>query len=139
MKPEPGLPASQIVKKRRRYSKEFKREAVNASLAPGVSVAGIALQHRLNANILFKWRRQFLRELAGRKGKAASMLPVMIANGDDNGLPAVAHDERAASKRTRGEALWECIEIEWCEAHVRLKGATHVESLRAVLEVLAQR
>ena len=139
MKPEPGLPASQNVKKRRRYSKEFKREAVKASLAPGVSVAGIALQHRMNANILFKWRRRFLQELAGRKGKAVSMLPVMIAGGADGDVPAVVPDERAPSKRVPVAALWDCIEIEWCDAHVRLRGATHVEALRAVLEVLAKR
>ena len=137
MKPEPGLPASPMVKKRRRYSREFKRQVVKAALAPGVSVAGIALEHRMNTNILFKWRRQFLRELAASRGKAANMLPVMIEGGGDGGLPAC--DEGSVRQHTRVAALWDCIEIEWCEARVRLKGAVHAQALRAVLEVLAKR
>jgi hypothetical protein len=50
--------------KRRQYEPAFKRHLVELSLVPGASVAKIALDHRLNANILFKWRRYHLRELA---------------------------------------------------------------------------
>ena len=63
--------------KRRRYDAAFKRHLVELSLVPGASVARIALDHRLNANILFKWRRQQLRELAAPK-PAAGLLPVTV-------------------------------------------------------------
>jgi transposase len=41
--------------RRRRYSAEFKAEAVNACMRPGISVAAVALHHRLNANLLRRW------------------------------------------------------------------------------------
>ena len=37
---------------RRWHSKEFKQEAVEACQAPGVSVARVALERQLNANLL---------------------------------------------------------------------------------------
>ncbi len=40
---------------RRRYDPVAKRELVEACLRPGVSVARMALDHGLNANLLRKW------------------------------------------------------------------------------------
>jgi len=40
---------------RRKYDAAAKRELVEACLQPGVSVAGTALRHGLNANLLRKW------------------------------------------------------------------------------------
>lgn len=42
-------------RRRRRYSAEFKAEAVAACQQPGVSMAGVALTHGLNANLLRRW------------------------------------------------------------------------------------
>jgi transposase len=47
---------------RRRYDKQAKRELVKACLEPGVSVARMALEHGLNANLLRKWITQYLLE-----------------------------------------------------------------------------
>ncbi len=44
--------------RRRRWSVEFKRELVAATLELGSSVASVARQHDINANQLFKWRRE---------------------------------------------------------------------------------
>ena len=41
--------------RRRRYSAEFKAQAVNACMRPGISIAAVALHHRLNANLLRRW------------------------------------------------------------------------------------
>jgi len=41
---------------RHRYSHEFKRQIVEESLAPGASIAALALVHGINANLLHKWR-----------------------------------------------------------------------------------
>ncbi len=43
-------------RKRRSYSKAFKRRVVAESLEPGASVAAVARQHGLNANMVFLWR-----------------------------------------------------------------------------------
>jgi transposase len=40
---------------RRRYDPEAKRELVNVCLQPGTSVARVALEHGINANLLRKW------------------------------------------------------------------------------------
>jgi transposase len=49
---EEGMPSER--RRRRRYSEEFKAEVVAACNGTGVSVAAIALAHRLNANLLPK-------------------------------------------------------------------------------------
>ena len=41
-----------------RYDPEAKRELVEACLQPGVSVARMALEHGINANLLRKWINQ---------------------------------------------------------------------------------
>lgn len=43
---------------RRSYTAAFKAELVKASQQPGVSVAGLALKHSLNANLLRRWIRE---------------------------------------------------------------------------------
>lgn len=42
-------------RRRRRYSAEFKAEAVSACRQPGVSMAAVALSRTLNANLLRRW------------------------------------------------------------------------------------
>jgi transposase len=46
---------------RRWFDRQAKRELIEASLRPGVSVAGLALEHGVNANLLRKWMRQYQR------------------------------------------------------------------------------
>ena len=48
--------------KRRVYSAELKSQVVAQTQVPGASVAGVALAHGINANIVHRW----LRERAGR-------------------------------------------------------------------------
>ena len=43
---------------RRRWSAETKRRLVALTLEPGASMASVAREHGLNANLLFNWRRQ---------------------------------------------------------------------------------
>jgi transposase-like protein len=45
-------------RRRRRYSIEFKAQVVAACQRPGVSLAAIALHHKLNANLLRRWVEQ---------------------------------------------------------------------------------
>ena len=42
-------------RRRRRHSAEFKARVVAACRNPGVSIAAVALDHRLNANLLRRW------------------------------------------------------------------------------------
>ena len=51
----PTLPSP---RRRRSYSQAFKAMVVKACDEPGHSVAGVAQQYSLNANLIHKWRRQ---------------------------------------------------------------------------------
>ncbi len=65
--------------RRRTHDAAFKRRLVELTLAPRASVARIALDHRLNANILFRWRREHLRALARSvAAPVPAMLPVTL-------------------------------------------------------------
>lgn len=46
------------VPKRRFYSPELKLQVVTACAQPGASIAGLALQHGINANIVHRWLRE---------------------------------------------------------------------------------
>jgi transposase len=48
--------------KRRLYSPELKNQVVAQARLPGASIAGVALSHGINANIVHRW----LRERAGQ-------------------------------------------------------------------------
>lgn len=45
-------------KTRRRHSAELKQQILAECAEPGASVAGIALSHGINANVVHKWRRE---------------------------------------------------------------------------------
>ncbi|WP_028231495.1 transposase, partial [Paraburkholderia mimosarum] len=47
---------------RRRYDEKSKRVLIEASLQPGVSVARLAQEHGVNANLLRKWITKYLME-----------------------------------------------------------------------------
>jgi transposase len=49
---------------RRRFSAEYKREAVAMLNAPGVSVSQIAAELGIGANVLGRWRRELRQEPA---------------------------------------------------------------------------
>ena len=50
--------------KRRVWPAEERRRIVAEATAPGASVAAVALQHGINANLLFKWIRAHATGLA---------------------------------------------------------------------------
>lgn len=67
--------------RRRRYDRTVKQQIVAQTLVPGASVARIAREHGLNANQLFKWRRQHLATQALPPASAvapAAWLPVTV-------------------------------------------------------------
>ena len=77
MKREPSTATKRERKGRRRFDPKFKQDVVDKTLLPGASVAAIALEHRLNTNLLFKWRRDRMRRLA-HDAVTSKMLPVVV-------------------------------------------------------------
>ena len=126
--------------KRRQYDAAFKRHLVELSLVPGASVAKIALDHRLNANILFKWRRYHLRELARATRPAIELLPVTLLEPQGTVVPASAPAQNSPSPRRRRAAMQAggVIEIDLPLARVRITGAVDLAGLRVVIDALSQ-
>jgi transposase len=92
--------------KRRRFDSQAKRELVQACLQPGVSVAGMALEHGLNANLLRKWIRQHQREqgegaaVAVAGSAMSAFVPVVAVNCVES---ANTKPEHASELPTRSE------------------------------------
>ena len=83
----PGAP-----RKRRRFSPEFKAQILEACLQQDASVAGVALEHNLNANLVHKWIRK-------AKQAATSDQPAFIPLSSPQ--PSVCHS--GSSERIRIE------------------------------------
>ena len=127
---------------RRQYDAAFKRHLVELSLVPGASVAKIALDHRLNANILFKWRRSQLRELAGSAPKpTARLLPVTLIEPQGTAVQACTPASSSTTKGRRRAATHASgvIEIDLPLGRVRLTGVVDLAALRVVVDALSQR
>jgi len=126
-------PVVRTPRRRRGHSAEFKRELVARSLEPGVSVAAIAMEGGINANLLFGWRRKHLNGIPQAdsgvpRRPSAVLLPVSVE---------VAQPDRPCTApstpmRPGGGA----IEIEIGNARVRLRGGVDEANLRMVLTVL---
>ena len=71
-------------KGQRNYDVAFKKQLAIAACAPGVSVAGLALDHGINANMLHKWRRAHLAVAFGGsdESRPTEFLAVNIARCD---------------------------------------------------------
>ena len=129
---------------RRQHDRSFKAGLVEQSLQPGASVAVIARNNGINANLLFKWRRDHKRETI-----AASMptplsptvlLPVhvepvrLVSSGplrESTSSAGVVSNNRPAARN-------DVIELEFAGAQLRLRGAVDEAALCSVLRALRQ-
>ena len=96
-----------------------------AACEPDISVSKLALAHQVNANMVFKWRRQYR---AGLLGAAPAFLPVAL----------VAPPKQIASEAVppRVAAAEGSIEIRIADAIVHVHGAVDAKVLRTVLQSL---
>jgi transposase len=108
--------------KRRQWPEGLKRQIVAESLAPGASVSLVARRHDVNANQVFKWRREVAPEPPMAE-RSVTLLPVEIV--PEPGAP------RSRARRTG------TIEITFaCGARVCVRGEVSPETLRQVVELL---
>jgi len=111
--------------KRRNWPEAFKRQVVAETLEPGSSVSLVARRHDVNANQLFKWRREILPKEPPAAAEGSTMLPVEI----------VPEPERRPPRRRVERAGF--IEIEFgCGARVCIRGEVAPRTLRQVIELL---
>ena len=119
---------------RRQHERKFKDELIAQSLVPGASVAGIAMKSGINANLLFKWRREHVRAMAECAPTAATLLPVCV-------IPETASASTVQPTLRVGPAINRSsppgvIEVEIAGAQLRLRGAVDETALSTVLRAL---
>ena len=120
---------------RRRHADEFKRALVQRTLETGASVAAIAQEAGVNANLLFNWRRLHLQSSAlpaADAARAPVLLPVTVVD------PALASSSPPAPPPApAARASAGSIEINIRGTVVRVRGSVDEASLRTVLRALA--
>jgi transposase len=137
------------VGRRRRWTIEQKRRIVEETLTPGASVSVVARRYDINANLLFKWKREAdAGELGGATAPAAvaELVPIGVVGRSDDGGPTLlarmadgADGQRPSEPRhpVDLEARPGMIEIDLpCGARVRVDAAVDGRALGRVLSAL---
>jgi transposase len=119
---------------------EFKCALAAAACDPAVSVAKLALEHGVNTNLLFKWRRQY------RSGKfgvpdSTHLLPTVAVSGGradhpDRGVTLLPVEIPVTPIEPMAASPW--IEVTFTCATVRISGTPAATTLRTVLDTLAR-
>ena len=135
--------------KRRSWSVAERQRIVEAALAPGASVAGVARAHVVNANLVFKWirrsregwrdRRRALRRSPGAD-EGPSFVPVRLTAPEPAVLKDAAGEGGAPSRQCDlpRSARVGTMEIRLANgAQVRIEGGADGEILRLVLSTLS--
>ena len=108
------------------YPVDFKRRIAIAASEPGVSVSKLALEHQVNTNMVFKWRRDLRAGLLDIEPQGpATLLPVSLAPTPPRKAAAAA----AAASIPHNAGL---IEIAIADALVRVQGDIDAVLLKTV-------
>jgi transposase len=115
---------------RRKHCDALKHDLIERSLRPGASVAAIAQERGINANLLFNWRRLHLRERHASAAATATptLLPVSVQASAALSLPKALQPRNPSG----------VIEIDIGAVRVRLRGAVDESSVRCVLQTLRE-
>jgi len=123
-------------RRRRNHEQAFKDDLIAQSLAPDASVSAIAMKGGINANLLFKWRREHVRAMAPSAPAGATLLPVCIVP-DADPIPTAQPTAPVGSGVNR-HARPGVIEVEIAGAQLRIRGAVDETTLGSVLRALRQ-
>jgi transposase len=114
-------------KRRRSWSTEVKRKIAEESFEGTSSVAQLGQKYAVNANQIFRWRKQYREGRLGDNGSAA-LLPVTVSK------EIVV---RAASPRSSsGVSPAGTLKIELAKGNLRIAGSVNLAVLRTALECL---
>ena len=121
---------------RRQHEREFKDDLIAQSLVAGASVSSIAMKGGINANLLFKWRREHVRAKIESVPAAGTLLPVcVIRDVDSSPISQPPAPDDAAVGRSARQGV---IEIDIAGAQLRLRGAVDEMMLGTVFRALRQ-
>lgn len=97
---------------RRSYSKEFKRQVIAECHETGNSIAGVALRHGLNANVVHKWLRVHEAKVLSAPAPAFIELPSPRSVATSPTPPAIQIDVRRGDTTTT--VYWPSFEAAAC-------------------------
>ncbi|EIF31620.1 transposase [Burkholderia sp. Ch1-1] len=114
------------------YPREVRERLAAAACEPGVSVAKLARDNGINANMLFTWRRRYLAE---HQAQSAGLIPVVVLS--DTPAEVVAPSPVDPRVRdTKPAAPAGTIEIRIGRTVVKVDGLVDADMLRIVLSSL---
>jgi transposase len=122
--------------KRQRRSVAEKRKIVEQAMLPGASVAAVARQHGVNANMVHYWRNLYRQgRLGEKKNDSIRLLPVSV--NESAGNCAAEPDTKLSSVPVVVPAAGS-IYIEFPKIRLRVESGADAALLRVVLESLAR-
>jgi transposase len=122
--------------KRQRRSIAEKRKIVEQAMLPGASVAAVARQHAVNANMVHYWRNLYRQgRLGEKKNDSVRLLPVRVS---ESTTTPVLEPEGALSPTSSvvSSPAVGNIYIEFPKIHLRVESGADAALLRVVLETL---
>ncbi|MGP8431802.1 IS66-like element accessory protein TnpA [Paraburkholderia fungorum] len=114
-------------KGRPNYDREFRRRLAAAACEPGASVAKLARENGINANMLFTWRRRYREQL---QAETTSLIPVAVVHEAPLRRVTMPSEARAVGDQTTRAGT---IEIRFGEVVVKVDGVVDADTLRVVL------
>ena len=122
--------------KRRHHERSFKADLILQSLVPGASVSAIAMAAGINANLLFKWRREHLRLMRAPSTGAGTLVPVQLTPAIEiEPSQTLAKLDDANPTKVLSER-GDVIELEIAGARLRMRGKIDETALMTVLRAL---
>ncbi len=115
--------------KYRHHPPEFKRAVVEQSLREGASLARVALEHGINANQVFAWRKAYKEGRLGEKtSNETAFLPVAVK-------PLEKRSAHIQSQALPGQGH---ILIERRDIRLSIEGRPDMQTLHHILAALMQ-
>ena len=118
-------------KGRPNYPVEFKRRLAAAACEAGVSISKLAMANAVNANMVFKWRRELRAGLLDEAPPVMTkLLPVVLAAAPVEGTPD------AATEQPSPATALSMVEIVIADAVVRVHGSADAALLTRIFQSL---
>lgn len=122
--------------KRQRRSIAEKRRIVESAMQPGASIARIAREHAVNANMVHYWRKLYREGRLGQNNTSSvHLLPVSVGEAAPSSVVQSASPPSATAAVVPASSAG-AIYIEFPKIHLRVESGADAGLLRVVLETL---
>jgi transposase len=135
------MDSSAVVKieqpKRQRRSIAEKRRIVELAMQPGASVARVAREHGVNANMVHYWRKLYRQgRLGDNKANSVRLLPVSVSESATTAAVEPVTKLASPPGALTSPSSTGSIYIEFPKIHLRIESGADAVLLRVVLESL---